>query len=356
VIAGWLRGVLLTLRKEQTIGLAYQPSDSRRSQLGLFLSLAIVVPLVTILSTHLWLRSAYTSNVFHLQGFLDQYGRGIYRYRILGRDLLLRTYRLLASHRRDQPFSMPTDPDATLLFYGSYVLLNAIFFFFSNLFLLVLLWDWKKGITDLRLAHYFFLVLLLALSTYAVTPYDQLAYFLMLACFLALRIRTAWIMYVVLGVAAIAGGLNRETEFLVTSALWTVAIFAAPKDSKRYFRAGLFHLLLFAACYVGLRFLLPGAPAIAAGLTFGGKWPLPSLAVVCVLFSIAVSMAVREYPNRKPSIVLLVLSAPYVITILVGGQIRELRLLIPLLLCVLFVYVQLAHARMQRSAFDTTPG
>jgi hypothetical protein len=251
---------------------------------------------------------------------------------------------------------MPTDPEATLLFYGAYVLMNAVFFFFSNLILLLLLWDWKKGITDVRLALYFFLVLLLALSTYAVTSYDQPAYFLMLACFLSLRIRTAWIMYVVLGVAAVTGGLNRETELLVTSALWTVAIFATPKESKRYFRAGLFHLLLFAACYVSLRFLLPGAPAIAGGLTLGGKWPLPSLMVVCALYYIAVSMAVREYPNRKPSIVLLVLSAPYIVTILIGGQIRELRLLIPLLLCVLFVYVQLAHAKMQRLTPDTARG
>jgi hypothetical protein len=349
VIARWLEEALLILRKEQDPPPNHQLSDSPHPQRGLFLVLAIVVPLVTILSTHVWLRSAYTSHVFNLQGFLDQYGNGIYRYRILGRDLLLRIYHLLVAHHRDQPFPMPTDPDATLLFYGAYVLLNAVFFFFSNLILLLLLWDWKKGITDLRLAHYFFLVFLLALSTYAVTPYDQPAYFLMLACFLSLRFRTAWITYAVLGVAAIAGGLNRETEFLVTSALWTVAVFSQPKEAGRYFRAGLFHLILFSACYIGLRFLLPGAPTIAGGLTYGGKWPLPSLAVVCALFFVAVSMVVREYPTRKPSLVLLVLSAPYIVTILIGGQIRELRLLLPLLFCVLFVYLQLAHAKMQRA-------
>jgi hypothetical protein len=351
----WFREALLALRKEQTTDLTHQSLDVQRPQFGLFFSLAIVIPLVVILSTHLWLRSAYTANVFHLQGFLEQYGNSIYRYRILGRELLLSIYRLLASHRHDQPFAMPTDADATLLFYGAYVLLNAVLFFFSNLILLLFLWDWKKGITDSRLALYFFVVLILALSTYAVTPYDQLAYFLMLACFLSFRIQTSWIMYLILGIAAIAGGLNRETEFLVTSALWTTGIFAAPAASKRYFRAGLFHLLLFAACYIGLRILLPGTPAIAGGLTLGGKWPLPSLLVVSTLFYIAVSMAVREYPNRKPSIVLLVLSAPYVVTILVGGQLRELRLLVPLLLCLLFIYIQLAHVKMQRLTFDTAP-
>jgi hypothetical protein len=354
-MAQWLREALLNLRKEPTAHFTPQLLDSPRPQRGLFLSLMFLIPLVTILSTHLWLRSAYTSNVFHLQGFLEQYGRGIYRYRILGSHLLLSTYHLLTTHRHDQPFSMPTDPDATLLFYGAYVLLNAVFFFFSNLILLVLLWDWKKGISDLRLALYFFLVLLLALSTYAITPYDQLAYLLMLACFLSLKVRTPWITYAVLAIAAIAGGLNRETEFLVTSALWTVALFAVPTESKRYFRAGLFHLLLFSACYIGLRLFLPGAPAIAGGLTYGGKWALPSLIVVGALFYVATGIAMREYPNPKPSLALLVLSAPYILTILIGGQIRELRLLIPLLLCLLFVYVQLAQGRMQQPAFDAAP-
>jgi hypothetical protein len=351
-MAQWLREALLNFRKQQTADLARQPLDSPRPQRGLFLSLVILVPLLVLISTHLWLRSAYTSNVFHLQGFLTQYGSGIYRYRILGSHLLLSTFHLLARHRHDQPFSMPTDPDATLLFYGSYVLLNAVFFFFSNLILLILLWDWKRGISDLRLALYFFLVLFLALSMYAVTPYDQLAYFLMLACFLSLRVRTPWITYAVLALGAIAGGLNRETEFLVTSALWTIALFAAPQEARRYLRTGLFHLLLFSACYLGLRAFLPGAPAIAGGLTLGGKWALPSLIVVCALFSIATGISMREYPSRKPSIALLVLSAPYILTILLGGQIRELRLLIPLLLCLLFVYVQLAQGRMRQPAFD----
>lgn len=268
---------------------------------------------------------------------------------------MLSTYRLLARHRADQPFPMPTDPDATLLFYGAYVLLNAVFFFFSNLVLLLLLGDRKKGISDLHLALYFFVVLLLALSTYTVTPYDQLAYFLMLVCFLALRFRTSWAMYLVLGIAAIAGGLNRETEYLVTPALLTIASFAAPENSKRYYFAGFYHLLLFAGCYVGLRLVLPGTPAVAAGMTFGGKWALPSLIVLCALFYIGLSLAAREFRNRKPALVLLLLSAPYLVTILLSGELRELRLLLPLLLCLLFVYVQLTALRDSTPALDAGP-
>jgi hypothetical protein len=350
-----LTEALIALRKEETHSLGVRPPEDRHSQPGLLSALVIVIPLVATLSTSLWLRSAYTSHVFHLQGFLGQYSGGVYRYRILGRELLLSIYRLLASYRADQPFPMPTDPDATLLFYGAYVLLNAVFLFFSNLALLLLLGDRKKGISDLHLALYFFVVLLLALSTYTVTPYDQLAYFLMLVCFLSIRFRSQWATYLVLGIAAIAGGLNRETEYLVTPALLTIAIFAAPGEARRYYYAGIYHLLLFAGCYAGLRIVLPGVPIVAAGITLGGKWGFPSLIVLSALFYICLSVAAREYRNRKPSLVLLLLNAPYIVTIVLTGELRELRLLVPLVLCLVFVYAQLATLRDKTAALDVSP-
>jgi hypothetical protein len=333
------------LRKEKSYNLGDQAPEYIHSQRGLLLALVIIVPLVATLSTSLWLRSAYTSHIFHLQGFLDQYTSSVYRYRILGRELLLSTYRLLTTHLADRPFPMPTDPEATLLFYGSYVLLNAVFFFLSNLVLLLLLADGKMRITDLHLALYLFVVLLLALSSYTVTPYDQIAYFLLLVCFLSMRFRRSWAMYLVLGIAAIAGGLNRETEYLVTPALLTIARFTGPENSKRYCYAGLFHLLVFAACYIALRLMLPGVPTVAGGITLGGKWAMPSLIVLCALLYIALNIATREYRSRRPALVLLVLSAPYIFTVLLTGELRELRLLMPLLLCLVFVYIQLtAHA------------
>jgi hypothetical protein len=342
------------LRKEKFYNLGEQAPEHLHSQCGLLLVLVIIVPLVATLSTSLWLRSAYTSHVFHLQGFLGQYSSSVYRYRILGRELLLSTYRLLSTHLADRPFPMPTDPDATLLFYGAYVLLNSVFFFLSNLVLLLLLIDGKKRITDLHLALYFFLVLLLALSTYTVTPYDQIAYFLLLVCFLSMRFRRSWAMYLILGIAAIAGGLNRETEYLVTPALLSIAYFTAADNSKRYRYAGIFHLLVFAACYVALRLMLPGVPTVAGAITLGGKWAPPSLIVLCALFYIALNMVTREYSSRRPALVLLLLSAPYIFTILLTGELRELRLLMPLLLSLVFVYVQLATHRGATAALDVS--
>jgi hypothetical protein len=351
------REALVNLRKEKSHCLADQTPADLHFQRAFLLALVVIIPLVATLSTSLWLRSAYTSHIFHLQGFLTLYGSGVYRYRILGRELLLWTYRVLAAHHADRPFPMPTDPDATLLFYGAYVLLNAVFFFFSNLALLLLLSDGKKRITDLHLALYFFLVLLLALSTYTVTPYDQIAYFLLLVCFLSMRFRRSQAMYLVLGIAAVVGGLNRETEYLVTPALLTIACFTAPESSKRkrYCYAGLFHLLVFAACYIALRLAIPGIPTVAGGITLGGKWALPSLTVLCALFYIALNMAAREYRSRRPALVLLLLSAPYIVTILLTGELRELRLLMPLLLCLAFVYIQLTTYGDTTAALKVDP-
>jgi hypothetical protein len=238
---------------------------------------------------------------------------------------------------------MARDRQATFLFYAAYSFINAAFFFLSNLMLLIFIWDRKNGISDLRLAQYFFIVLVLALSTYVVVPYDQIAYFFMLVAFLSVKFESPGVMYFVLGAAAIAGALNRETEFLVTPALLTVGCFTTSAESKRFYRAGLYHLLLFAMCYAGLRVFLPGAPEVTAGLTYGGKWAIASLIVVGALFYVGFSLAVREYLDRRPTIVLLILSAPYIITILMSGEIRELRLLVPVLLSLFFVYIELGR-------------
>jgi hypothetical protein len=308
---------------------------------ALFWTLTIVIPLTTIVSTHLWLRSAYSSDLFHLQGFLAQYNSGIFRFRMLGRQLLLLIYRVLSSKLQDQPFPMPRDPDATLLFYGSYVALNSICFFFTNLMLLLFLADKNKRMADLRLAAYFFLTLLQALAMAVVTPYDQLAYALIFVGFLAAASSKTWTMYLFLGISAIAGGLNRETEFLVTPALFSIAIFTRGRTSKRYGMAGLYHLALFTITYVGVRILLPGSHLISDGATFGGKWAFESFIALALTFYVGTVLAVRIHPDVRPTIALLILSTPYLLTILLSGILRELRLLIPVLLCQVFVYVQL---------------
>ncbi len=152
----------------------------RIPQSTLFWALAIAIPIATVVSTQLWLRSAYSGHVFNLQGFLGQYDFGIFRYRLLGRDAMLFIYRHLLRFFHDRPFDVPYDPNATLLFYASYVLLNASCFSLSNFLLLLLLSDSNRRFSNVNLATYLYLALMQALAMAVVSPYDQLAYLFLL--------------------------------------------------------------------------------------------------------------------------------------------------------------------------------
>jgi len=343
-------GSTLTRLKEK-----FSASDNEaakhENRSGLFLALALVVPPVTIVATHIFFRSC-TAEVFHLEGFQRGYGSGIFRYRILGRDLVLLIYHFLLrlAHGHDRPLQMPMDHQGTVLFYLSYIVVIGLFFFLSNLLLLVLLWDWDKGVSDARLSQYFFLIFLWALSTANVTPYDQIAYFFMLLALLSVRLRSAWWMYLVLSISAIAGGLDRETQFLVTPALWAVAICTRSSQSRRYYRAGLFHLVLFSACYIALRIFISGPVSVSGIFTFGGPLAGPSICVLITLYCICVSLGRREYPSKLPSIALAIMSAPYLMTILVSGELHELRLLIPMLIGLSFIYVQLYRLKQEHQS------
>lgn len=340
------KGIAINHAMSTGFAKSHEIRRARPAQLGLFLSFAIVVPLVTIVSTHIWMRSAYSLHVFHLEGFLNQYESGIYRYRILGRQLLLAIYHALLRHRHDVPLPVGADAQATRYFYASYILLNGACLFVSNLVLLILLWNYRTGITDLRCAFYLFIWLILALSTYTVTPYDQLAYALMLLAFLAVKARPVWIAYAGVTAAAILGGLTRETEFLVSPAFWTIAIFTKGTVRQRFAAMGNVHIAFFAVCYIALRVLVSGPPAIAQGLSFGGgRAALPALLVMSVIVYMGMALFSREHSGYKPGGVFLALSAPYVLTVLLSGVFWELRLIVPILLSHLFIYTRLSNLR-----------
>lgn len=313
----------------------------RVPQSSLFWVLATVIPLTTMLSTHLWLRTAYSGGIFHLQGFLAQFGDGVYRYRLLGRYAVLFVYHHLLAHFHDQPFVMPRDPNATMLFYFSYVIVNAICFAASNFLLLLLLSGKQRRLSDLNLATYLYLTLIQVFAMAVVTPYDQLSYLLILISLFAMTIPRSWIAYGLLCAAAVAGTLTRETQLLVSAALFSVAIFSTAPRARRFWTAGLCNLALFGLVYIALRISIKGPKVVSGVWTFGGTWGPESLLVLGLLFFVSTTLAMRMRADIRPTIALLLFSVPYIATILISGVLRELRLLVPVLLTQTFVYVQL---------------
>lgn len=332
---------LNTLRQKSAD--ASMPSTSMLPQYLLFGTLAIALPIVIAFSVQLWMVTMYTSTV-DIGRFHEQYFSGVYRYRILGRGQYLFLYQFLEAHFRDRPFPLPRDPATSLLSYAAFAISNSFYFALSNLILLSFMWVKRRGFLDRDLVFYLYYTLLLSLSMAVVTPYDQLAYLLVLVGILGARQRSIAVGSILIAISAIAGTLNRETAFLVASFLATMAIVSPALLAKRYWIYLAVDIVLSIGVYVALRLLLPGKVALIQYVTLGGIWAPESLAVLIVIFAGAIVFAMKLHHNIRPAFVLLAMSLPYLTTIFIGSSFRELRISIPILLCLFCVYLFLSRA------------
>jgi hypothetical protein len=306
----------------------------------LFLLLATALP-ATIVFSCMWLMATTYTDSFNLHGFLLQYGSGIYRYRLLGRDALLWTYHALLLYVKEKPFPLPQEANAQFVFYTAFVVLNGCFFFLSNLVLLGLLWIKREGFRDAELSAYFFYTLLLTLSMAVVTPYDQMAYFFILVGLFALKTMPRIAGVVLFAASVILGALTRETEMLAGSVLATVALCGNRKRARQWWFLLALHLVLFSGVYLWLRIHLPGEINVIAQVNLGGSSRARFLTTPLypLLFAASVLLVLRMRNEMKPALVLFAMSAPYLVTILVSGIYTELRLMVPILLGLLCVYI-----------------
>ncbi len=325
------------------------PSTSMVAQYILFGALALALPIVILFSVELWLVSTYTGalGIGHVR---EQYSVGIYRYRIFGRDLYFLFYKFLQAHFHDRPYPMPRDPTTSLLSYLAFAISNGIYFGISNFILLSMMWVKKKGFRDRDLVVYIFYTLLVALSMAVVTPYDQTAYLLLLIGIVGSRQRSVAVGLTLIAVSAIAGTLNRETEFLLASFLATMALVSPAILAKRYWTYLAVDMVLSIAVYVGLRLLVPNQVRVIDYITLGGIWGAESVLVLMLLFAGATVLAMRLHRNVWPAMILLVMCSPYLATIVIGSSFRELRISIPIFLCLMCVYLS-----MSRTAEHTLP-
>jgi len=317
------------------------------TQYLLFATLATALPLAILFSVQVWMATAYTG-ALDPGTFGAQYYHGVYRYRVLGRDLLIEVYNFLRAHFAERSYPLRRDPSASFLFYCAYVLSNGIYFSLSNLLLLSLLWVKKKGLLDRELSLYFYYTLLLALSMAVVTPYDQLAYLLLLVGVWGTRVKSPIVGVLLVAVSAVAGTMNRETEFLLASFLATIALYAPKPLAKRYGIYLLVDLVLSVAVYAGIRCMSPGGVQVIQAITLGGKWAVGSLLVVSLLLAVGIVMAMRLHGNVRPALFFLMFSLPYGLAVLIGGEFRELRLIMPLVLGLLCLYAFLGRANEDR--------
>jgi hypothetical protein len=300
------------------------------------LILAVALPFVVGYVVHYGFGTNYTADVFHERGFRRQYESGIYRYRILGRHLLLGTYglmrsdfapfRMLRSQCPEPPAGVKMlDDRADRVFYAAYFLQNTLFLVLCSLFMYGILARSPQAERTLKLA---LLPLLIGLTQYVVCPYDTLSYALILLTFL-LILRPPRYGLPLLLVALALSTLVRETAAIA------IPFFVAHHwkdiaggDARQLRRLGLL-TGTFLATYLLLRVVLGFETAFCENVRLVDNL----FSLRCLLGFLA--LGIFAYPlatasgSRRKAIVFLAASSPYWIGMLFIAVTWETRLWVP---------------------------
>lgn len=314
--------------------------------------------------------TGYTKKAFAYNDFYAQYTSGIYRFRVLSRELLITVYNFINSNFNfnDTSFEEITrqlDENGSPAFYLSYYVFNT---FFLVLTLWVVFFIFQAIFDNLRVTIIYNLAFcfIICFSQYVVVPYDCLVYFfLMLSIYLILKIiAQPKLLYLgLLSLSILLGGLTRETIVLALSFYGALiyCFYKGKVNIKPYIMNLILLSLIYGLVYLGLRIKL----GFDAGITDNlGSWErlqqnftrldkLMSLGLfIGAVFIIFVLINGEEKETKvKASLVFLVLSLPYILPILYTGNLFEFRLFVPLILVILVLanldYKQLTYSKVK---------
>ncbi len=291
--------------------------------------------------------------VFYRPFFWMQYGNGIYRYRVVGRELIVALSTMVNS--------LTGGPRITGLSAASFHVEASVFTAFvlvngASLLALTLLIQRVTARSKEWLPAAIVLIVIVAESSYVVTPYDFLSYLLIVAGLLtALRPgRKAWVVSAAL---AVLGTATRESYFVVVAALLAVRLSEPNSWRTLHFRPRRTDPLWMSTeaaaaaavvTYVGLRvFLSRGSDASTFFQSFPGRANFNGAslvaAAVVALSAVALGTLLPGADTRDPLLVsrrrrslhlLWLLSSPYLVVSALGGIWSEaLRLVLPVALC-----------------------
>ena len=284
-----------------------------------------------------------TPLVFKRATFVAQYSHGIYRYRILGRELILGVTALihsliLVNHSMSAVNAIYQDESTIFV---AFVIVNggALLTFAHVLYrVTVKSQDW--------VSPFLILVSLTAISGYVVTPYDFLGYL-----FIALAIVVAfgewrWSPFVCL-LLAVLGTATRESFFVAVAAVVAVRFTKRSNPGCVFAKTdslGASALVMAVgsmSTYVALRIVMGNSSSIGTILQPPPTWTnfsfgsVVALLIVCfgafALLSALPSSGVDRSVRLRSIFLFWLLSLPYLIATVIGGIWTEaLRLMLPL--------------------------
>lgn len=318
----------------------------------------LAVAAVAYLTVTVGLAPWYSERLFDREAFAGYYDQGIYRFRIVGPEVVLWLERSVLG---GDPIGShlvvgARQPHAADLFTAIF-LLNAV-----SLLGIVLL---ARGILrrarvpePARSLVMVVLVVTLAASLSTVTPYDLPSLLLVLAILVVADRRPPWdLLAVPLVVLAV---LTRESALIVVAGLVAHALVVPP--SRR--RIGVIVAVGIAgvAAYVGVR-VGSSSPALWEALTIRGnlvrliQWMGLGMmaATYLVWWRVCALAGLGEARSRRAVGWFWLLATPYVLTALLTGYWFEVRLLIPMVVVELWLRASLAQGQDTSSVQSPSP-
>lgn len=285
--------------------------------------------------------TAYVGEAFHREAFRAHYESGVYRYRVLGRELLLATHSVVVSQTKVGQLArriLPEAPRGMALadakgdgwFYGSFFILNTAFLVGASLLLYAICFRGGLGAQDRALAagKYSMGLLIMTLTQFVPTAYDMLScFFLLAAAYLIVRPMRWGFAGVLLCVGL--GALTRESAAMI------LALYLAYHvgDLMRLNREAIWRLTtmiaLFAVVYVALRLYYGTEHAVCQMVRWRlnvmdqkSLFGLLLLPALCGLIMAGVARPMRCW-------VFLAACAPYALAMLTIANTWEVRLWVP---------------------------
>ncbi|MBS12256.1 MAG: hypothetical protein CME19_11720 [Gemmatimonadetes bacterium] len=300
-----------------------------------FIALTVFLPGALNVYAYFGFVPYYTKDSFSVATFLAQYESSVFRYRILGQKLLLAIHDALLSVGYTSNFDVHIlDPVGTGEFYFAYFFLNTSALIATALALGCLLrLPCVRATAIERDLLTLVLVFFLVGSQFVVVPYDQLSYFfLVMGAFALLWSGPYPARLTILVLSVILGTMTRESTALLLSlcgALLGTSLAREHRIDRR-----LLSLLVgyFIATYVGLRIWLGSSEsAVSETVRFHQHFGKSSL-ISLIFAASAYLVLVHGKGDARLRNRFLLFASPYLLAILLFGQLAEIRLWMPLLL------------------------
>jgi len=306
-----------------------------------FAVLGFLIPIVFSFVVYAGFNSNYTSQGLTLQGFEEQYFNGVYRYRILGRSMLLETYELVKT------FDLPVletsigDPQ----FYSAYFYLNTLFLCLTCATLFFVLGGNTRASFSKVDLPLLFICSLMSLGQFVVVPYDTLSYFLLaLSALVVLRSKKSVWQIIILCALVILATLTRESAVLIVSFYFSVDYSQILRKSKglRWTHEQVTLLAIsasFTFTYLILRLILGFSQSLFQNLTIVGNSNLRSAFGLLFLIGM-VFLMLASSSRSKNSVLFAISSLPYLIPMGLIAVTWEIRLWVPFLMLLLILVLE----------------